>query len=207
MLNWLQRKRHSDWIIRQLNLQPHQHLLETGCGSGRLLAAVANQLHNNFLAATESSPGRYKDAVRCNSTSISQDIVQVHLGHIPDLPYPAGYFHTIYGSGSYYAWQNFFTECQRLSNLLRIGGRLILVSHPGRYRSEDELRTEAARLQAAYQKAGLTDIHTEYQHFSNGVCFAVSGSKPTDYPSITTINNRLLNRGAFFISKVARMQY
>ncbi len=207
MLNWLQRQKQTDWIVRQLNLQPHQHLLEAGCGSGRHLAAVATQLRNNFLAAVELSHLRYHLAVRRNATFIRQDMVQLHLGHIADLPYPAGYFHTIYSCGNHHAWKNYFTECLRLSNLLHTGGRLILFSQPGRYRSDDEMRTEAARLQAACQKAGLTDMHTEYQHFSNGICFAVSGSKHPDYPSITTINNRLLNREASFISKVSRMQY
>jgi hypothetical protein len=108
--------RHMDWIIRQLDLQPHQHLLEVGCGSGRLL----------------------------------------------------------------------------------------LFSQPGHYRQEDDLRTEAARLQAAFLKAGLTDIHTEYQ-FHKGACIAVTGLKPPQYidrQSVKSINNRLLNSEASFISKV-----
>ena len=195
---------HIDWIIRQLDPQPHQHLLEVGCGSGRLLAAVAGKLNNGFLAAIESEITSYRHASRRNARYLRQETMQLHLGQLYDLPYPASYFHTIYGSGSYYTWNNLATECLRLCSLLRIGGRLILLSQPGRYPQEEDLRTEAARLQAAFLQAGLTDIHTEYQ-FHGGACFAVTGLKPLQYTDIqlmSRINNRLLNSEASFISKV-----
>src|SRR5580658_6491737 len=196
---------HIDWIIRQLDPQPHQHLLEVGCGSGRLLAAVAGKLNNGFLAAIESEITSYRHASRRNARYLRQETMQLHLGQLYDLPYPASYFHTIYGSGSYYSWNNLATECLRLSSLLRTGGRLILLSQPGHYRQEEDLRTEAARLQAAFLKAGLTDIHTEFRSFSSRGCLSVTGSKPThqfDYQENVSVNNRLLNSGASFISKV-----
>jgi len=182
-MKWLQRspQKHSiDWIIRQLDLQPHQHLLEVGCGSGRLLAAVAGKLTNGFLAAIESEITSYQHARRRNARYLRQETMQLHLGQLYDLPYPANYFHTIYGSGSHYSWNNLTTECLRLSSLLRADGRLLLLSQPGHYRQEEDLRTEAARLQAAFLKAGLTDIHTEYQHPPSGAFMSVMGSKPTN---------------------------
>jgi cyclopropane fatty-acyl-phospholipid synthase-like methyltransferase len=212
MLNWSYRHPHKhsmDWIIRQLDLQPHQHLLEVGCGSGRLLAVVASKLSNSFLAGIEPSIIRYRQASRRNAAYLQQETMQLHTGHLYDLPYPASYFHTIYGSGSHYSWKNLATECLRLSSLLRVGGRLVLLSQPGHYRKEEDLRTEAARLQAAFLKAGLTDIQTEYRSFSSGICAAIKGFKPdrhVDPEGLTAINNRLLNPEAYFISNVARMQ-
>ncbi|HLX67273.1 MAG TPA: class I SAM-dependent methyltransferase, partial [Puia sp.] len=209
MLNWLYRhpKKHgTDWIIRQLDLQPHQHLLEVGCGSGRLLAVVASKLNNSFLAGIEPSVALYRQARRNNRLLIRQETMQLHTGNLYDLPYPASYFHTIYGSGSHYSWNNLATECLRLSSLLRVGGRLVLLSQPGLYRKEEDLRTEAARWQAAFLKAGLTDIQTEYRGFSSGIFAAIKGFKPDRYADsegLTGINNRLLNPEAYFISNVA----
>jgi SAM-dependent methyltransferase len=193
-----------DWIIRQLDLQPHQHMLEVGCGSGRLLAAIADRLHNSFIAGVEPSLTLYRRASRRNAVYLRQEIMQLHVGQVCDLPYPASYFHTIYGSTSYYSWNNLNTECLRLGSLLRTGGRLLLFSKPGHYRREEDLRTEAARLQAAFLHAGLTGIHTEYQSHK-GLCVAVTGFKSLQYydnQSIRSINNRLLNSGASFISKL-----
>ncbi len=208
MLNWLYRspdKNSIDWIIRQLDLQPHRHLLEVSCGSGRLLAAVASRLNNSFVAAIEPDIMLYRQACRRNRLLIRQETLQLHLGQLYDLPYPASYFHTIYGSASYYSWDNFIAECLRLNSLLRVGGRLVLLSNSGQYRNEEELRTATAHLQAAFLKAGLTDIRTEY----SGICVAVTGFKPDRYvdpEDLTAINNRLLNPEAYFISNVARMQ-
>jgi SAM-dependent methyltransferase len=187
-----------DWIIRQLDLQPHQHMLEVGCGSGRLLAAVSGRFCNSFVAGIEPSLALYRRALRRNAVYLRQEIMQLHLGQVCDLPYPASYFHTIYGSTSYYSWNNLNTECLRLGSLLRTGGRLLLFSHPGHHRQDDDLRTDAARLQAAFLKAGLTDIHTEYQS-PGGLRVAVTGFKSTQYfdnQSIISINNRLLNSEA-----------
>ncbi len=198
-----------DWIIRQLDLQPHQHLLEVGCGSGRLLAAVASRLNYSFLAAIEPDITLYRQACRRNAKYLGQESLQLHLGQLHDLPYPRSYFHTIYGSGNYYSRNNVIAECLRLSSLLRVGGRLILLSQPRHYRKEEDLRTEAARLQAAFLKAGLTDIQTEFHTSPSGTCMSVIGSKVTydiDYHENAFINNRLLNQTASFISKVARIQ-
>jgi cyclopropane fatty-acyl-phospholipid synthase-like methyltransferase len=210
MLNLLSRHNYSiDWIISQLDLQPHQHLLEVGCGSGRLLDVVASKLNNSFVAAIEPDIALYQQAATRSKIFIAQDFLQLHHGQLHDLPYPASYFHTIYGSGSHYSWNNLATECLRLSSLLRVGGRLVLLSQPGHYRKEEDLRTEAARLQAAFLKAGLSEIQTEYRSFSSGVCAALKGFKPDRYfdpEGLTAINNRLLNPEAYFISNVARMQ-
>lgn len=211
-MNWLSPHPHHnsfDWTIRQLNLQPHQHLLEVGCGSGRLLTAVAGKTQYAFIAAIEPSITLYRRACRRNKRLIQQETAQLHHGQLQDLPYPAAYFHTIYGSASDYPWTNLASECLRLSILLRPHGRLILLSRPGHYRNEADLRIDSARWQAACRKAGLTDIHTEYRRFPPGICAAVTGFKPEihpDYEPFTTVNKRLLNPQAYFISNVARMQ-
>ncbi|HEV3327075.1 MAG TPA: hypothetical protein VG052_15780 [Puia sp.] len=211
MLNWLERHPpgHTfDWTIRQLHLQPYQHLLEVGYGSGRLLAEVARTIKTGFLAGIEASIPLYRQAYRRNKAFIRQERMQLHIGQLYELPYPAHYFHTIYGCGIHRTWNNFATESLRLGSLLRSGGRLVLLSPPRRNRNEEDIRTEAARLQAGYLAAGLTDIHTEYRDFSSGTCLAVTGFKPDMYidtKEFATINNRLLNPEAYFISNVARM--
>jgi SAM-dependent methyltransferase len=215
MANWFQRysRQHfHDWTLRQLNLQPYQHILEIGYGSGQLLAVVARTLRIGFLAGIESSVPLYQQAARRNKTFIRRQLIQLHLGELHELPYPTHYFHTIYGSGIDFTRRNPGTECLRLASLLRTGGRLVWFSPAGRRHTEEELRTAAARLQAACLTAGLTDIHTEYGDFPWGPGVAVTGFKPDLYTHVhdpepyRTINNRLLNPKAHFISNIARMQ-
>ena len=138
-----------------------------------------------------------------------RQLIQLHIGELHELPYPAHYFHTIYGSDIDFPRKDVGTECLRLTSLLRNGGRLVWLSQARGYRKVDNLRTEAARLQAACLTAGLTDIHTEYQDFPSGPGMAVTGFKPDlliDPEPYRTINNRLLNPKPHFISNIARMQ-
>lgn len=212
MLNRLKRhppKDSFDWIIRQLQLQPYQHILEVGYGSGRLLAEVAGTIKIGFIAGIESSIPFYQEACWRNRAFIRQELMQLHLGQLYELPYPAHYFHTIYGCDVHRSWKDLATESLRLASLLRIGGRLVLLSSPRRNRNEEEVRMKAARLEAACLTAGLTAIHTEFLEFSTGTGLAVAGFKPAIYAdpeNLTAINNRLLNPEAYFISNVARMQ-
>ena len=254
MANWFDRYSRTqvhDWTVRQLNLQAYQHVLEVGFGEGQLLAVVARTLKVGFLAGIESSIPFYRRAYRRNKAFIDRQLIQLHLGELHELPYPAHYFHTIYTSGNHFprrdggmagkdgdmagkngdtagkdggaarkdggaarkdggaARRDAVTECLRLASLLRVGGRLVWLSQAGTYRKEEDLRTEAARLQAACLTSGLTDIRTEYQDFPSGPGMAVTGFKPDFWPDpepYRTINNRLLNSKPHFISNIARMQ-
>ena len=214
MANWFDRYSRRDvhdWTIRQLNLQPYQHVLEVGYGSGQLLAVVARTLRIGFLAGIESSIPLYRQAYQRNKTFIRRQLIQLHLGELHELPYPAHYFHTIYRSGTHSPGKNAVAECLRLASLLRSGGRLVWLPQTRGYHKEEELRTEAARLQAAFLTAGLTDICTDYRDFPSGPGAAVMGIKPDDslWPDpepYRVINNRLLNPKPLFISNRARMQ-
>jgi protein-L-isoaspartate O-methyltransferase len=219
MANWFDRYSRThfhDWTVRQLNVEPYQHVLEVGFGSGQLLAVVARTLRIGFLAGIESSVPLYRQAYRRNKGFIHRQLIQLHLGELHELPYPAHYFHTIYKSDPPFprkdavtARKDVATECLRLASLLRGGGRLIWLSQAGTYRREEDLRTEAARLQAACLTAGLTNIRTSYQDFPSGPGMAVIGFKSDlciDPESYRTINNRLLNPKPHFISNVTRMQ-
>lgn len=173
-LGWYQSRQVIDWTIRQLNIQPYQHLLEVGYGSGRLLAETGRKLKIGFLAGIESSIPLYQQAYRRNRPLIRQQLVQLHLGELHELPYPAHYFHTIYTSGTHAAWKDPEPECLRLAALLKSRGRLVLIS---RHRKDQEARTFANRLEQSCFAAGLTDLHTGYQDLSSGICLAVRGLK------------------------------
>ena len=173
-LGWYQGRQVIDWTIRQLNIQPYQHLLEVGYGSGRLLAEAGRTLKIGFLAGIESSIPLYQQAYRRNRSFIRQQLMQLHLGELYELPYPAHYFHTVYASGIHSTWKDPETECLRLAALLKTGGRLVLMS---RHRKDQEARTFAHQLQEGALAAGLMDCHQEYQDLSSGICLAFKGFK------------------------------
>ena len=173
-LNWHQSKQATDWTLRHLNIQPYQHLLEVGYGSGRLLAEAARMLKIGFLAGIESSVPLYQQAYRRNKSFIRQQLVQLHLGELFELSYPAHYFHTVYSFGAHSFWKDAGLECLRLASLLKTDGRLVLLSQ---HRKDQEALTVAERLQESFHRSGLTNIHTEQRELASGNCLAVIGFK------------------------------
>ncbi|HXB06988.1 MAG TPA: class I SAM-dependent methyltransferase [Puia sp.] len=143
------------WIIDQLRLQPYQHVLEVGFGTGRLLEEAARTLRIGFLAGIEPSIDGYKQAYRRNKRFIARQLMQIHLGELPDLPYPPHYFHTVYSTSAILMSKNPESELLRLIRLLRSGGRLVLLFHSKAGVKDTGIRMLTQQLQLDYIAAGL----------------------------------------------------
>ena len=91
-------KAFNSWALQQLHLQPYQHLLEIGYKAGHLTEEVARALRIGFIAGIEPSITLYQQAYRRNKRFVRQQLLQLHIGESCELPYPAHYFHTIYGT-------------------------------------------------------------------------------------------------------------
>ena len=167
----------SEWTLEQLNIQPYQHILEIGYGQGKILQSVAKKLKVGFLAGIDPSPSMYQQASYRNKQYINQQLIQLHVGPIADLPYPSQYFHTIYGCNTISSWKDPQLECMRLSNMLRTGGRLVMVFQPLWSREEKAVRDTAEKIQEDLTIAGLTDIRIRYRDMHPATCIAISGAK------------------------------
>lgn len=175
---WLRRagsRQLNGWIIDQLRLQPYQHVLEIGFGTGRLLEEAAGVLRIGFLAGVESSATLYQQAYRRNRRFIARQLVQLHIGELADLPYPPHYFHTIYSQAVLSPGKDRVVELLRLTRLLRSGGRLALVFRLAADRGNGSVRQLAEGIQQDYLAAGLQSIQIEYREQSFGAALAAIG--------------------------------
>ncbi|HEY4290112.1 MAG TPA: hypothetical protein VGN00_23590 [Puia sp.] len=163
------------WARQQLNIQPYQHLLEIGYGTGQLMEEVARTLRIGFLAGIESSISSYQQAYRRNKRFVRQQLVQLHIGEPYELPYPRHYFHTIYGTNIHLSSNDIHSELLRLSGLLKNRGRLVLLLESGRTRFN--LHETAALLQIACRSAGFSRISTEAHSLNPDNCLAITGFK------------------------------
>jgi ubiquinone/menaquinone biosynthesis C-methylase UbiE len=166
------------WIIDQLRLQPYQHILEIGVGTGRLMEEAAGLLRIGFLAGVESSAPHYQQAYRRNKRFIARQLVQLHLGELADLPYPPHYFHTVYSSSGIPPGKDRMVELLRLTRMLRSGGQLTLLFRPGSHatsRREDSAQLLTRQVQQDYAAAGLRRIQIEHRLSSFGSALAATG--------------------------------
>ena len=172
-----QQQQISNWTLEQLNVQPYQHLLEVGFGPGNTLQEVARRLKVGFLAGIDDSISMYRQAYRRNLRYIRQQLMQLHFGSLHELSYPPHYFHTIYGSNAISRWADPQREIIRLSNLLKTGGRLVMVFQPPGARHETDIRDAVGKIEEDYVAAGLTDIRIRYMDTHFSTCISVTGYK------------------------------
>jgi ubiquinone/menaquinone biosynthesis C-methylase UbiE len=165
------------WIIEQLRLQPYQHILEIGFGTGNTLHEVAKKLQPGFLAGTEESLHYYQQALRRNKKFIQQESMQLHLGAIENLPYPNHYFHSIYVGNIYASWVEPKYKFMQLAQLLKSNGKLLTVFQQRSSVTEKQLWQTAEKIQHEYEDAGLTDIRISFSDMGHADAIAVVGSK------------------------------
>jgi ubiquinone/menaquinone biosynthesis C-methylase UbiE len=167
----------SDWTLEQLNILPYQHLLEIGYGSGKTTQAVARKLKTGFIAGIDCSVNMYQRASRRNRKAIDQQLLQLHIGNLYELPYPPHYFHTIYGANVHTSWRDPQMEFIRLANMLKSGGRLVMILQPQWSGQEKAIRASAEKIEEDYLAAGLTDIRIRYKDTDPVTGIAVTGYK------------------------------
>jgi ubiquinone/menaquinone biosynthesis C-methylase UbiE len=163
------------WALQQLNIQPYQHLLEVGYGTGHLTEEVARSLRIGFIAGIESSISLYQQAYRRNKRFVSQQLVQLHVGELYELSYPPHYFHTIYGTNIHLLSNDIHSELLRLSGLLKNGGRLVLLLEAGR--DPFNIHETALLLREACSSAGFSHIHTRTHPLKPDKYLAITGFK------------------------------
>jgi len=167
----------SDWTLDQLNILPYQHLLEIGYGQGKTTQAVVRKLKTGFVAGIDCSVTMYQRASKRNKRAIEQQLLQLHVGNLYDLPYPPHYFHTIYGTNAHVSWKDPQMEFMRLAGLLRSGGRLVMILQPQWPREEKNIREGVEKIEEDYLAAGLTDIRIRYRDPDLITGIAITGYK------------------------------
>jgi ubiquinone/menaquinone biosynthesis C-methylase UbiE len=167
----------SSWAIEQLRIQPYQHILEIGYGNGSTLNEAAKKLRIGFLAGIDESVGFYQQAYKKNKRFIEQELMQLHIGPVENLPYPAHYFHSIYSTNIYSSWKEPQYKFMQLSNLLKSGGKLVTLFQPRSWASEKEMWDAAEKIQEEYIAAGLTDVRLSFREIHSTTCIAAVGYK------------------------------
>jgi ubiquinone/menaquinone biosynthesis C-methylase UbiE len=177
---WMAESRHktiNSWIIEQLRIQPYQHILEVGYGSGNSLYEVAKKLQVGFIAGIDDTVNYYQQAMRRNKKFIDADLLHLHLGSIEQLPYPPYYFHSIYAGNIYYSWNEPQYKFIQLHRLLKSGGKLLTVVEPFGKSNENDIWNEAEKIQQEYSLAGFSDVRFALREMNTANAISVAGYK------------------------------
>jgi ubiquinone/menaquinone biosynthesis C-methylase UbiE len=168
-----------DWTIGLLDIQPTDHVLEIGFGTGYGIQQAAALASRGRVAGIDFSDTMVRQARLRNAAAIAAGRADLRHGDVSSLPYPDDSFDRVFATNVVYFWQDPTPNLMELRRVLKPGGRLALyiiakeelaemkITQTGVYTlyTGDEL----ARLltQAGFHNARF---ETNSERFRTGVC-------------------------------------
>ena len=119
----------------------------------------------------------YQQAYKKNKSFVQKQLMQLHVGTINELPYPAQYFHSIYATNIYLSWKEPQYKFMQLQSLLKNSGRLVTVFQPRSATTEKQMWNAAEKIQQEYEEAGFSDIRISFRDMSPVNAIAAIGYK------------------------------
>ena len=168
-----------EWTIRQLDIQPGDHVLEIGFGPGHGIQRAARLATNGKVAGVDLSDVMLKQARRRNAAAIASGQVELRVGTVAALPYPDDGFHKVFGTNVVYFWRHPVDLLQEIRRVLKPGGRLALyviskediagfnVTQTGVYRLYNGEELTALLTQAGFRDARFV---TQVERHRTGIC-------------------------------------
>lgn len=162
--------------MEQLAIEPYQHILEVGYGMGNTLAKVGKKLKVGLLAGVDESVFMYQMAERKNKKLLGQEMLQLHVGELSDLPYPPYYFDKAYVNNIYSTWKDPQRQLYQINRLLKVGGSLLVVLQPDT-KKETDIWKVAENIRLEFVNAGLTGVRISFMEMQPVHAISVYGIK------------------------------
>ncbi len=166
-MGWIMGRRSSNlqrsrWAVELLGIQPTDRVIEFGCGPGVAIAALASQASHGMVVGVDHSEVMIRQASRRNGAAIRAG--RVRLIHAPvehlrtsDQPFDAALAINTVGF-----WPEPEARLREICHVLRLGGRIALVSQPRCPGATVATSAAAAdELVALLQKAGFRVLRRE----------------------------------------------
>jgi ubiquinone/menaquinone biosynthesis C-methylase UbiE len=114
------------WMVELLDVQPHDRVVEVGCGPGTAIQQLAARAPSGLVAGVDYSPVMVAQARDRNRLAVRAGTVEVKEGDAAHLPYPDGRFDAACAVNVLYFWADPLVALEELRRVLRPAGRVAL---------------------------------------------------------------------------------
>lgn len=148
-------------VLRALDLQPGQRVLEVGSGTGHALREAARQIAPGRAVGIDISEQMVHLARRLNHVAVGRGEVELRGGDIESIDLPAGAFDRIFSVNCIYFWRDTPAVLEKLAAALCPGGKLVLAFRPegddipSRFRDPVYRFPQLDTVASVLEKAGL----------------------------------------------------
>ncbi len=129
-------------VLEVLEPKPGERILELGCGHGRALHRLAEQVPPGLAAGVDPSTVMLSVARRRCRRSIAAGHARIDRGDSTSIPWPDECFDKVFSVHTLYFWPELGAGLREILRVLRPGGELLLGFHP---RENEEIAAELPR--------------------------------------------------------------
>lgn len=112
--------------IDALDVQPHDHVVDVGCGPGRSLEVLATRASMGRIVGADPSELMAEIAVDRNRRQVKARKVDVSIARVDALPFADGAFHKALCVHVIYFCENLDAALREIARVLKPGGCLAL---------------------------------------------------------------------------------
>ncbi len=109
-----------------LSPQGSDHILDIGCGTGKLIQKIAGKTDGGVVEGIDFSQTMVSIAQRNNRRHIAAGRVVIHKGDFSDIPFEPGRFAKVCSVNTIYFWQDPVSTAAKIASILKPGGMLVV---------------------------------------------------------------------------------
>lgn len=113
--------------IAMLEPEPHQHVLEIGFGTGRLVEMLVERLPEGYVAGIDPTETMVQVARNRRSVRAAPKRVDLRLGKAAALDWPDASFDSVVALHCFQFWPDPGAGLREIRRVLRPGGRCVLI--------------------------------------------------------------------------------
>ena len=128
---WNMNSRHSkvtDWGLSHISIQPHDVVLDVGCGGGRTVSKLAAMATQGKVYGVDHSPESVAMAGKINREWIAAGRVEIRDGSVSQLPFAPDVFDLVTAVETHFWWPDLPSDMREVLRVLKPGGRLIVIA-------------------------------------------------------------------------------
>jgi ubiquinone/menaquinone biosynthesis C-methylase UbiE len=116
----------NNFVSELLSVKSGDHVLDIGCGTGKLISKLSNQVIDGYFEGVDYSATMVSKARRRNKKNIKLGKVKITEGDFDQLSYKKKSFNKVSSVNTIYFWPKPEFTAQKISNILKPGGLFVV---------------------------------------------------------------------------------
>ena len=173
----LENRKINKWTLQHVNPQKGDTILEIGYGPGYAIKKLMDAKSGVTLHGIDLSSNMEKMAEKKNSEAVEKGKVKLYSGDISEYKAPLQY-DKVYTVNNYPLWEKKEKSLERIYQLLKEGGRIVITVQPREDDADDaKTRRLGKSIKNDLKKAGFQSIRIHYKKVRPVLTVCVTANK------------------------------